>query len=361
MKAIILVGGEATRLRPLTPNTPKAMMPVLGAPFLGYVIRRLKSHGVSEIILTQSHYAEAIKDHFRDGKSLGTRLKYVIEPVQLGTAGAVKNSEALLDETFLALNGDVFTDLDDAALVTFHRQKKAVATIALTPVADPSSYGLIETDPDGRVRRFLEKPSPDQITTNMINAGTYVLEPEVLKRIPAGTKFSFEREVFPDLLARGEPVYAYPSDAYWIDMGTPENYLKLNSDLLGGKSRQYQPGRANAVVVGDGSKIHPEAEIRGPVLIDRNCTIKRGAKISGPAVIGAGTVVSEDAVVDNAVIWQEVRIGREAVVKSSIVASFCRLENGCRTENAVLGDRVTVKRQAKPAPGSRIPPGTTVS
>ncbi|MFH0942357.1 MAG: NDP-sugar synthase [Chloroflexota bacterium] len=358
MKAIILVGGEATRLRPLTPNTPKAMLPVLNIPFLSYVIRRLKSHGASEIILTQSRLARAIKDHFGDGRGLGARLNYVNEAVPLGTAGAVKNSEALLDKTFLALNGDVFTDLDDTAMVAFHRKKKALVTIALTPVADPSSYGLIETDSRGRVLRFLEKPSPDQITTNMINAGTYVIEPEVLKRIPPRTKFSFERELFPELLAAGEPVYAFPSDAYWIDMGTPENYLKLHQDLLGGRSTQYRPGKAKAVVIGEGSTVDPEAEIKGPVLIDRNCTIERGALITGPAVIGTGTVISEGALVDTAIIWQEVIVGQRVTVKDSIVANHCRLEAGCRLEKAVLGDHVTVAGQTRLAPGSRIPPGT---
>lgn len=358
MKAIILVGGEATRLRPLTPNTPKAMLPVLNTPFLSYVVRRLKSHGAGEIILTQSHFARAIKDHFGDGRELGTRLNYVIESVPLGTAGAVKNSEALLNQTFLALNGDVFTDLDDTAMVAFHRKHKALVTIALTPVADPSAYGLIETDSIGRVRRFLEKPSPDQITTNMINAGTYVIEPEVLKRIPAGTKFSFERDLFPRLLAAGEPVYAFPSGAYWIDMGTPENYLKLHKDLLNSRSTQYQPGKVKAGVAGEGSIIHPEAEITGPVLIDRNCTIERGAKITGPAVIGPGTVISEGALVDTAIIWQEVWVGPRVTIKDSIVADHCRLEAGCRLEKAVLGDHVTVPGQSRPAPGSRIPPGT---
>lgn len=359
MKAIILVGGEATRLRPLTPGTPKAMMPVLNSPFLGYVIRRLKSHGIGEIILTQSHYAGAIKDHFGDGKSLGAKLKYVIEPVQMGTAGAVKNSEALLGDSFLALNGDVFTDLDDTAMVAFHRQKKAMVTIALTRVANPSAYGLVETDANGKVLRFLEKPKPEQITTNMINAGTYVLEPRVLKRVPAGTMFSFERELFPDLLARGEPVYAFPSDAYCIDMGTPDNYLKLNGDLLLGKSTQYRSNKA--VVTGEGSQIHPEAEISGSVLIDRNCTIERRAKIIGPVVIGAGTVIGENALVDNAVIWRQVSIGQETMVRNCIIADSCRLENGCSLVDAVLGDNVTVKHQARVAPGSRIPPRTTVS
>ncbi|MFA5316677.1 MAG: NDP-sugar synthase [Dehalococcoidales bacterium] len=358
MKAIILVGGEATRLRPLTPNTPKAMLPVLNTPFLSWLIRRLKSHGTSDIILTQSHFAQAIKDHFGDGRGLDVRLNYVSEAVPLGTAGAVKNSEALLDEPFLALNGDVFTDLDNSAMIAFHRKKKALVTIALTPVADPSSYGLIETDSNSRVLNFLEKPRPEQITTNMINAGTYVLEPEVLKRIPPGTKFSFERELFPQLLAQGEPVYAYSSNAYWIDMGTPENYLQLHKDLLGSRSTQYNPDKAKTVVIGEGSTVDPEAEIEGPVIIDRDCTIKRGAKIKGPVVIGTGTVISEDALVDTAIIWQEVMVGPNVTVKESIVAHHCRLEAGCRLLKAVLGDHVTVLAQSNLEPDSRIPAGT---
>jgi mannose-1-phosphate guanylyltransferase len=361
MKAIILVGGEATRLRPLTPNTPKAMLPVLNIPFLTHVIRRLSSHGISDIILTQSHFAKAISDHFGEGKEMGVRLSYVIEETPMGTAGAAKNSEALLDEPFLVLNGDVFTDLDDTAMTAFHREKNARVTIALTPVADPTSYGLVETDSEGRVLRFLEKPRPDQITTNMINAGTYVMEPEVLDWIPARTKFSFERELFPRLLERGEPVYAYASDAYWIDMGTPENYFQLHKDLLKGRSSQHDPGEGHQpVIIGEGSTIDPDTEIEGPVVIDRNCVIERGVKIRGPVVIGSGSIISEDCRIESAVIWQQVRVEPRVNLKDTIVAHHCHLEAGCRLEKAVLGDHVTVPSRARLAPGSKIPPGTRV-
>lgn len=360
MKAIILVGGEATRLRPLTPNTPKALLPVLNTPFLSHVLRRLRSHGISDIILTQSHFARAISDHFGDGSKLGVKLSYAIEDVPLGTAGAVKNSEARLNEPFLVLNGDVFTDLDDAAMAVYHREKRARVTIALTPVADPTSYGLVETDRQGRVLRFLEKPDPSQVTTNMINAGTYVVEPEVLNWIPARTRFSFERELFPRLLEKGEAVYAYASDAYWIDMGTPEHYFQLHRDLLEGRSSQYHPGEGNSVVIGGGSTIDPEAEIEGPVVVDHNCIIERGVKIRGPVVIGTGSIIAQDVRIESAIIWQQVRLEPRVNLIDSIVAHHCHLEAGCRLEKAVLGDHVTVSSCARVAPGSKIPPGTRV-
>lgn len=256
MKAVILVGGEATRLLPLTCNTPKAMVPVLNIPFLEHVIRYLSKHQIKDIILAQGYLAQPIEDYLGDGSQLGVKLNYVVEDTPLGTAGAVKNAERYLDETFLMLNGDIFTDLDITAMIDLHQERKAKATIALTPVDDPTSYGLIETDAEGRITRFLEKPKRSQVTTNTINAGTYTLEPEILAQMPPQTKISIEREVFPLLLEQGKPVYAYPSSAYWIDMGTPEKYFRLHRDLLSGESSQYTP----ALPGGGGdwrAKLHP--------------------------------------------------------------------------------------------------------
>lgn len=196
MKAVILVGGGATRLLPLTCHIPKAMVPVLNTPFLEYVISYLSRHQVKDIILAQGHLQQS-ESYFGDGSQFGVRLSYLKEDTPLGTAGAVKNAEAYLVESFLVLNGDIFTDLDIMAMINFHRERKARVTIALTPVSDPTSYGLIETDAQGRVTRFLEKPSWNQVTTNMINAGCYVLEPEVLAHIPVQVNFSFERDLFP--------------------------------------------------------------------------------------------------------------------------------------------------------------------
>ena len=360
MKAVILIGGEATRLQPLTCNTPKAMVPVLNIPLLEHVIAHLSQHQIKDIILAQGILSQPIESHFKDGSQFGVRLIYVIEEKPLGTAGAVKNAEEHLDEAFLVLNGDIFTDLDITAMLDYHREKKAKATIALTPVDDPTSYGLIETNAQGRVTRFLEKPSWSQVTTNMINAGTYVLEPDVLSQIPPQTKFSFERELFPLLLDQGESIYAYPSSAYWIDIGTPEKYLQLHKDLLTGKSSRYTLAPGEEVQIGEQSYIHPTAEIKGPAVIGSNCTIGRNVELTGPMVIGSGSTILEDTVIIESVIWQNVRLGLRVNLQNSIVGNECCLNADCIVEKSVIGDNVTVTSGCKIEPGSKLWPEKTV-
>lgn len=360
MKAIILVGGQATRLRPLTCNTPKAILPVLNTPFLEYVIRHLSKHRIKDIILAQGYLAQPIEHYLGDGSRLGVKLNYVVEDTPLGTAGAVKNAEKYLDETFLMLNGDIFTDLDITAMIEHHRERKAKATIALTPVDDPTSYGLVETEARGRITQFLEKPSPSQVTTNMINAGTYVLEPDILAQIPPQTKVSIEREVFPLLLEQGKPVYAYPSPAYWIDTGTPEKYLQLHRDLLSGRSSQYTPASTGEVVIGEHSDIHPTARIKGPVIIGNNCTIGRNTRLTGPVVIGSGGKILEDTVIEESIIWRNVELGQRVNLRNSTIADNCCLTGDNTIEDSVLGDNVTVARGCNLEPGSKIWPGTTV-
>lgn len=362
MKAVILVGGEGTRLRPLTCNTPKAMVPVLNTPFLEHVIRHLAKHQVTDIVLAQHHLAGPIESYLGDGSQLGVRLNYIVEDSPMGTAGAIKNAERYLDETFLALNGDIFTDLDITAMADFHRGRKAKATIALIPVEDPTAYGLIETDARGRVTRFLEKPDRSEVLqrrTNMINAGTYVLDPDVLAQIPSQAKVSIERETFPLLLARGEPVYAFPSSGYWMDMGTPEKYLQLHRDLLGGKSGDYTPASPEEVLIGEQSNVHPAAQIEGPVVIGDDCTIGENVRLTGPLVIGNGCTILEGTVIEDSVIWHDVRLGPRATIKHSMVADHCCLNADCFVEDSVLGDSVTVASGCKLEPGSRIWPGET--
>jgi len=359
MKAVILVGGEATRLRPLTCNMVKAMVPVLNTPFLEHVIRHLSSHRVTDIILAQGNLSNTIESYFGDGSQFGVRINYSIEDIPLGTAGPVKLAEKHLDETFLTLNGDVFTDLDITAMLAFHRERKAKATIALTPVDDPTSYGLIETDAQGRVTRFLEKPSREQVTTNMINAGTYVMEPDILKHVPPGTAFSFERELFPLLLEQGEPIYAYTSSAYWIDIGTPEKYLQLNRDLLSGASSRHGYPTSYELLVGEQCSVHPTAEISGPVLIGGNCTIGRQVKLVGPAVIGPGSTILAESVIEASVVWQNTRLGERVTLRNSIVAQNCCLSDGCLIDGSVLGDNVNVVSGAHLASGHKIWPGKT--
>jgi mannose-1-phosphate guanylyltransferase len=342
MQALILVGGEATRLRPLTCNMPKAMVPVLNKPFLEHMISYLGRHQVKDIVLAQGHLPKPMEDHFRDGSRFDTKLTYALEAKPMNTAGAVKNAEKFLQGRFYVLNGDIFTDLDMSAMLKFHLERKAKVTIALTPVDNPTAYGLIETDSNGRIKRFLEKPSWDQVTTNMINAGTYILEPEILNDIPPQTNYSFERELFPKLLARNEPVYAFPSSSYWIDIGTPDKYLQVHSDLLSGKVRGYESS----------------AQLQGKVLIGEGCSIGAGAKITGPAVLGPGTIVAEEAVIQECVIWQNTKIGRKVNLNQCLIANGCTFEEGSAAENSVIGDHITITRNTKLGPGSRIWPQT---
>jgi len=360
MKAVILVGGEATRLRPLTCNIPKAMVPVLNTPFMEYVIRHLSEHQIKDITLAQSHLPQSIESYFGDGRQFGVKLSYTVEDTPLGTAGAVKNAERYLDETFLVLNGDIFTDLDITAMINLHLERKAKATIALTPVDDPTSYGVIETNAQGRVKRFLEKPSWSQVTTNMINAGTYVLEPEILEHIPPQTNFSFERELFPLLLDQGKPIYAYPSSAYWIDIGSPEKYFQLHRDLLSGKSSQHTLAPDNKVQIGEQSYIHPTAQLKGAVVIGGNCTIGRNVKIIGPVVIGVGCEILSEAVIEESIIWRNIRVEHYANLRGSIVADNCCLNANSLIEDSVLGDNVTVGSGCKLEPGSKVWPGEVI-
>lgn len=351
MKAVILVGGEATRLRPLTCNRPKAMVPVLNTPLLEHIISHLKKHGVSHFILAQDTVSPQIEGYFGDGRQLGINISYVLEKMPLGTAGAIKNTESHLAETFLALNGDIFTDLDITAMLAYHDAKKALVTIALTPVEDPTSYGLVETDDSGRITRFREKPKPDEVTTNLINAGIYIIATDVLKVIPPRTNCSIEREIFPALLEDGKPLYAYPTNTYWIDVGTPEKYLKLNFDLL---------NKNGTVQIGEGCQVHPTTRIAGPAVIGNNSIIAKNVTITGPAAIGAASTVREDAEIRESVIWDNVIIGRSTKVKGSIIAHNCCLGSGSTVKECVIGDNVTLTPGVKLEPQRKIWPGETI-
>jgi len=339
------------------------MVPVLNRPFLEHVICHLSQHQVKEIVLALSRSQEFIQSYFGDGSQFGVRLRYTVEDTPLGTAGAVKNTEKYLDETFLVLNGDIFTTLDITAMIEFHRDRKAKITIALTPVDDPTSYGLVETNARSRIARFLEKPKRSEVTTNMINAGIYILEPNVLTHIPPQANFSFERELFPLLLDRGEPVFAYPSSTYWIDIGAPEKYFQLNQDLLHSKcsAAQYALGSGEKVRIGKQSHIHPTAQINGPAVIGDNCTIGQQVKLIGPVVIGSGCTIQPEAVVEESIIWHKVQIGQRAVVKSSIIANNCHLHPDCYiADGSLLSDNVIVISGCQLKPASKIWPGTRV-
>jgi mannose-1-phosphate guanylyltransferase len=349
LKAIILVGGQGTRLRPLTCNIPKAIVPILNKPFLVHLLYYLKSHGVNKIILAMGYNPEPIKQCLANYNKLGIEIEYVIEDVPLGTAGAVKNTERYLDDTFIVFNGDILTDIDLSEMIELHRKLKPEASIALTPVDNPSIYGVVETDAANMVKRFVEKPPPEKVTTNMINAGIYILEPSVLQRIPESGFCMFERQVFPEMLLQKKSFLGYKSDAYWIDIGTPEKYMKANQDLL-----NRIPGRA--IIMDNENTISESVKFTGPALIGKNCHIAEDAQVKGSTVIGQGCLIGNNTLIEGSIIWDGVNIASNSSIKNCIIGSNCLIGTANILENCVIGDNVAVKANSGIEPGSRIWP-----
>ena len=329
LKAVILVGGEGTRLHPLTYEIPKPMVPVINRPFLEHTIAYLKKFQVGDITLAGSYLPEVIRGYFGDGRNLEARLTYTVEDKPLGTAGAVKNAEQYLNSTFAVLNGDIFTDLNLADMLAFHRDKGAKVTIALIWVDNPCAFGVVETDGNNRVTRFVEKPGPDQVTTHWINAGIYILEPEVMEHVPAGSRYMFERGLFQFLLERGEPVYGYPFSGYWLDMGTPEKYFGLNCDLLLSNASSALVGSLSREEVrcGDNAIIHPSAEIVGPVVVGKGCKIGREAFVKGPVVIGPDCRIGEGASIEAAILWRGVNVGANVNLRQCIISDNTKIRD----------------------------------
>jgi mannose-1-phosphate guanylyltransferase len=355
MKAVILVGGEATRLRPLTCNTPKIMVPVLNRPFFEHLVDYLKEHNITDIILAVGESLEQIQNYFGDGSKLGVRIAYSVEDFPMGTAGAVKNAERFLDDAFIVFNGDVFTDIDLRVMMRLHRKNKAIASLALTSVDDPTIYGVVETDSQGKVKRFIEKPSWDKVTTNMINAGIYILEPDILSYVTPNAFSMFEHDVFPPLLEKGQAIYGYPFQDYWIDIGTPDKYLKVQHDLL-----QRYVGNKGTKFEGE-SFVHSLAQIEGPAIIGEACSIDKNSIVKGPAILGARCRVEEDAVIEGVILWQDCRIGKGAKLRNCLVASRCCIgEESEILDGCILGDDVLIGKGSKLPNGTKIWPGKTI-
>lgn len=340
LKALILVGGPGMRLRPLTEDRPKSVVPVLNFPAMEHTFAYLRQYGIEDITLAMNYLPDVIKGYFGDGRRCGVRLTYCLEKEPLGTAGAVKNAAEHLDGTFFVLNGDLFTDLNLAEMLAFHRDKKAKATISLTWVDDPSAFGVVETDDNQKVQRFIEKPPLAEATTHWINAGTYILESEVLEYIPSNTHYMFERGLFPALLDAGEPVYGYSYRGFWLDMGTTRNYFSLNMDLITSKvnsplislSKSDKEGiRCTADVV-----IHSSASIIPPVLIDKGCTIGKNVHLNGPVIIGSSCRLDEGAVVENTILWDNVIVGSNARLEHCIVTSRAVIKANQELNNCII-------------------------
>jgi len=345
MKAILLAGGKGTRLRPLTLHTPKPIVPIFDRPFLSYQIGLLKQlPEIDEVILSLNYQPRRLEETFGDGSGLGMRLRYVVEPSPLGTGGAIKYAAKGIDDTIVVFNGDVMTSVDVAAVVAQHKARKAKATIVLTPVDNPTAYGLVETDAEGNVRRFLEKPKADEITCNTINAGIYVLEPETFDRIPKDTPYSIERGYFPSLVERAETFVAYVERGYWIDIGTPEKYRDVHRDIFDGRCPLGPAGIASGQpVVAPDAKVEAGAVLEGPCFLDAGVVVKAGARIGPYTVLGRSVLVEEDARVEGAIVWPNARIGRDAVVGAALVGRSCYIGKNAEVgPQAILGDKTTL-------------------
>lgn len=327
MKGLILAGGKGTRLRPLTLHTPKPIVPVANRPFLFYQLDLMTSAGIREIILSLSYQPRKIEDLLKDGADFGLLVRYAVESAPLGTAGAFKNAESWIDGPTVVFNGDVLTGLDLPSVIETHKSRGSIATLVLKEVDDPTAYGLVECDGEGRIRRFLEKPGMDEVTCRTINAGVYILEPEVLEHIPADRPFSFERELFPNLLQANRPMYGVVTPEYWIDIGTPGKYLQVHRDILTGRFRSAGvPGRSDggrdAGTAAPQAGTHTDAQVDAASIVAEGVTIGSGARIES-SVIGENCRIDADVRIVDSVIWSGNTIDREAQIEGSILGRGC--------------------------------------
>ena len=351
MQAVVLVGGEGTRLRPLTIQTPKPMIPVMNVPFLERTLRRLKAAGIDDVILPAGYLPEAITSYFGDGHMLGLQLRYVIEDTPLGTAGALKNLEQHITGPFFVLNGDILTSLDLEAMRERHRRTGGIGTLHLVRVEDPSAFGCVVHDDNGRVSAFVEKPPRESAPTDEINAGTYLLEREILAHIPAGRPVSIERETFPAIIQQGKLLYAYTTDDYWIDLGKPEAYLASHRHIFDGFMPLAQPE-----IDGPGSKDVPASAVVSPVYIGRDVRVAPTAKIGPYTVLGDGCEVGAGATVSDSLLWDGVVVEPGASIDWTIVASRVRIGAGAVVaRGSVIGHDITVAANSSVEENARIP------
>jgi len=356
MKAVIIAGGFGTRLQPLTYNTPKPIVPVANQPFIIQQIELLKTHGITEIILNLHYLSSDIKALLGDGKNFGIKIHYSIEAHPLGTAGAVKNAEEFFkDEALIVvLNGDVLTDINISDVIRCHKKNKAKATLTLTPVTDPTPYGLVLTDKNGRVKEFIEKPSWERVEGLErfdINAGIYVLDPKIFLDVPSNTPIMFENAVFPNLLKKGELVFGFPSNAFWMDIGNPSKYRQAHDAILRGEVtsfRIYGSREKGNIFVGEGSEIDKTAKIIGPAIIGKHVKIGAGTIIREYSVIGDHVTIGKKCQLQRTIIWSKCKIGSSVKINDSILGTNCHLEDEVSiSEGSVIADHSVISKGSK--------------
>ncbi len=364
MRAVLMAGGSGTRLRPLTCDLPKPMVPILNRPIAEHIINLLKRHQVTEVVATLHYLPDVMRDYFQDGSDFGVQMTYAVEEDQpLGTAGCVKNIAELLDETFLVISGDSITDFDLTAAIEFHKSNKSKATLILTRVPNPVEFGVVITDEQMRIRRFLEKPSASEIFSDTVNTGTYILEPSVLDYLPANEECDFSKDLFPLLLEKDEPMYGYIADGYWCDVGHLDAYREAQYDGLQQKVvldyayEEKKPG----LWVGQNTYIDPTAKIEAPVLIGSNCRIGARVNIEAGTVIGDNVTVGADADLKRPILWNGAIIGEEVHLRACVICRGTRVDRRAHVlEGAVVGPLCTVGEEAQVSPGVRVWPSKKI-
>ncbi|MEY2461817.1 MAG: mannose-phosphate guanylyltransferase / phosphomannomutase, partial [Acidimicrobiaceae bacterium] len=358
-----MAGGEGSRLRPLTSNQPKPMMPLVNRPMMEHIVGLLKRHGFEEIVVTLAFMPNAIRTYFGDGSEFGVRMVYATEEQPLGTAGSVRNAMDELDERFLVISGDVLTDIDLGKIVSFHDEHDALATVGLVAVENPLEFGIVITRDDGSIERFLEKPTWGQVFSDTINAGIFVFEPEIFDYIPAGEPVDFSGEVFPKLLANSKPLYGAVAEGYWEDVGTLEAYVRAHKDALDAKVALDVPGfRLDAGVwLGEGAEIHPDAVVEGPAVIGENCRVEAGARLGQYTVLGGNVRVREGADLERVVVHDNAYLGQNARLRGTVIGRACDIRTNVRCEEGVvLGDECFVGDNAVLGAGVKVYPFKTV-
>ncbi|MBM3464902.1 MAG: hypothetical protein FJX76_22620, partial [Armatimonadetes bacterium] len=370
MKAVVMAGGEGSRLRPLTMNRPKPLVPVCNKPVMEYIIELLKRHGVDTVVVTLHYLANEVISYFGDGSDLGVQMIYSVEDEPLGTAGSVKNVEQYLTDTFIIISGDALTDFDLGRALKFHREKQSMATMVLTRVSNPLEYGVVVTDEDARITRFLEKPSWSEVISDTINTGIYVLEPDVFDFMEPNQAYDFSKDLFPRLLAENQSIHGYVAGGYWCDIGNLQQYRQAHQDMVEGRVQAHIPGKraGRNVWVGEGTEIHPSVQIRGPTVIGRNCRVKEGCEIEEMAIVGDNCIVEEGASVHRSILWNNVFVGPRAQIEGGTVCRGATVKATATLGNGVVvGDKCFIGRGAQIHPGVKIWPekhveaGATVS
>jgi mannose-1-phosphate guanylyltransferase/phosphomannomutase len=363
MKAVIMAGGEGTRLRPLTSNQPKPMMPLANRPMMEHIVELLKRHGFEDIVVTVAFQANAIRTYFGNGSEFGVRMVYATEEIPLGTAGSVRNAMDELDDTFLVISGDVLTDINLSNIVDYHRDKKAMATIGLKAMENPLEFGIVITREDGSIERFLEKPSWGQVFSDTINTGIYVLEPAIFDYIEPAKSVDFSSDVFPRLLDDERPLYGYVADGYWEDVGTLEAYIKVHQDVLDAQVAVDLPGfrLGEGIWLGEGTEIDPAATIDGPAIVGDYSRVEAGAHLAQYTVLGSNVRVGTDAFIERSVVHDNVYLGPGVRLRGAVVGRSSDLRRGARLEEGVvLGDECFVGEHAVINPGVKVYPFKTV-